>query len=218
VTRSRGLFALAIAALAIGIALFSVGHRWQEARAARALAENAEQIFRSPESFVAGNPNGDVSVVAFYDHNCPYCREGAPALAKLVADDPQIRLVLKELPVLGSDSESVARVALAAMHQGKYFELYERLFAEPGRATKEKAMRIASALGLDTARLERDMQNVAIDKALADTKQLANALGVRGVPFYLVGDRVVGEGGDDLYGELTARVAGVRRNGCHAAC
>jgi protein-disulfide isomerase len=209
---------LAIAALAIGVALFAVGHRWQEARAARAVGENAEQIFRSPESFVAGNPRGDVSVVAFYDHNCPYCREGAPALAKLVADDPQVRLVLKELPVLGSDSENVARVALAATHQGKYFELYERLFEEPGRATKEKAMRIASALGLDTARLERDMQDVAIDKELADTKQLANTLGVRGVPFYLVGDRALGEGGDDLYSELTARVAGVRRNGCRTAC
>jgi protein-disulfide isomerase len=209
---------LAIAALAIGVALFAVGHRWQEARAARAVGENAEQIFRSPESFVAGNPRGDVSVVAFYDHNCPYCREGAPALAKLVADDPQVRLVLKELPVLGSDSENVARVALAATHQGKYFELYERLFEEPGRATKEKAMRIASALGLDTTRLERDMQDVAIDKELADTKQLANTLGVRGVPFYLVGDRALGEGGDDLYSELTARVAGVRRNGCRTAC
>lgn len=207
---------LAIAALAIGVALFAVGHRWQEARAARAVGENAEQIFRSPESFVAGNPRGDVSVVAFYDHNCPYCREGAPALAKLVADDPQVRLVLKELPVLGSDSENVARVALAATHQGKYFEPYERLFEEPGRA--EKAMRIASALGLDTARLERDMQDVAIDKALSDTKQLANTLGVRGVPFYLVGDRALGEGGDDLYSELTARVAGVRRNGCRTAC
>lgn len=216
--RSRGFYALAVAALAIGVALFAVGHRWQEARAARAVGENAEQIFRSPESFVAGNTNGDVSVVAFYDHNCPYCREGAPALAKLVANDHQVRLVLKELPVLGSDSENVARVALAAMHQGKYFELYERLFAEPGRATKEKAMLIASALGLDTARLERDMQDVAIDKALADTKQLANALGVRGVPFYLVGDRVLGEGGDDFYSELTARVAGVRRNGCRTAC
>jgi protein-disulfide isomerase len=163
VNRFRGFFVLAIAALAIGVALFAVGHRWQEARAARAVGENAEQIFRSPESFVAGNPRGDVSVVAFYDHNCPYCREGAPALAKLVADDPQVRLVLKELPVLGSDSENVARVALAATHQDKYFEPYERLFEEPGRATKEKAMRIASALGVDTARLERDMQDVAID-------------------------------------------------------
>ena len=216
--RSRGSFALAIAALAIGVAVFAIGHRWQQARAARAVGENAEQIFRSPESFVAGNPKGDVSVVAFYDYNCPYCRQGAPALAKLVADDAQVQLVLKELPVLGPDSESVARVALAAMHQGKYFELYEHLFAEPGRATKEKAMRIASELGLDTARLEKDMRDVAIDKTLADTKQLANALGVRGVPFYLVGDRVLGEGGDDLYGELTARVAGIRRNGCRTAC
>lgn len=124
--------------------------------------------------------------------------------------------MLKELSVLGSDSENVARVALAATHQGKYFELYERLFEEPGRATKEKAMRIASALGLDTARLERDMQDVAIDKALAEAAR--EHAGRRGVPFYLVGDRALGEGGNDLYSELTARVAGVRRNGCRTAC
>jgi protein-disulfide isomerase len=89
VNRFRGFFVLAIAALAIGVALFAVGHRWQEARAARAVGENAEQIFRSPESFVAGNPRGDVSVVAFYDHNCPYCREGAPALAKPLPMTPR---------------------------------------------------------------------------------------------------------------------------------
>jgi len=209
---------LAIAALTIGIAVYGLGHRWLEAHQQRAVGENAEQIFRSPGSFIAGNPKGNVSVVAFYDHNFPYCRQGASALAKLIADDAQVRLVLKELPVLGADSESVARVALDAVHQGKYVELYERLFAEPGRATEEKALRIAGALGLDTARLEKDMQAPSIDEVLAENKRLARSLGVRGVPFYLVGDRVLGEGTDNLYEELTEKIADIRRNGCRSAC
>jgi thiol-disulfide isomerase/thioredoxin len=78
-----------------------------------AIAEHAEAVYRSPSSFVAGNPQGDVSVVVFFDYNCPYCRAGAPELAKLVANDGKARLVLKELPVLGPDSEAVARVAQA---------------------------------------------------------------------------------------------------------
>ncbi|GEM_PF-6519473 len=166
--------------MVIAVAVYSLGARWQEVRQQRAVGVNAEQIFRSPAGFVAGNPNGDVSVVAFYDANCPYCRQGAPALAKLIAEDGQVRLVLRELPLLGADSESAARVKLATMAQGKYFELYQRLFTEPGRATKDKAMRIAGELGLDTARLERDIQNPSIDGALAETTGLARALGVRG--------------------------------------
>ncbi|MGC1178877.1 MAG: thioredoxin domain-containing protein, partial [Methyloceanibacter sp.] len=125
--------------MVIAVAVYSLGARWQEVRQQRAVGVNAEQIFRSPAGFVAGNPNGDVSVVAFYDANCPYCRQGAPALAKLIAEDGQVRLVLRELPLLGADSESAARVKLATMAQGKYFELYQRLFTEPGRATKDKA-------------------------------------------------------------------------------
>ncbi len=94
----------------------------RHARQERGIASRAEQIFHAKSSFVAGNPNGDVSVVTFLDYNCLYCREGAPDLAKLIAQDGKVRLVLKKLPVLGKDSEEVARVALAAAPQGKYLE------------------------------------------------------------------------------------------------
>jgi hypothetical protein len=94
----------------------------RHARQERGIASRDEQIFHAKSSFVAGNPNGDVSVVTFLDYNCLYCREGAPDLAKLIAQDGKVRLVLKKLPVLGKDSEEVARVALAAAPQGKYLE------------------------------------------------------------------------------------------------
>lgn len=187
------------------------------ARQERGIAAHAEQIFRSPTSFVAGNPQGDVSVVAFLDYNCPYCRQGAPDLAKLIEKDNNVRLVLKELPVLGKDSEDVARIALAAIPQGKYFELHQRLFAEPGRATKAKALHLASELGLDVDRLEADMDDPSVTATLLENTRLARDVGVRGVPFYLVGDEVLGDG-KDLYGRLAQAVAGIRENGCQAAC
>ncbi|MBC8013983.1 MAG: DsbA family protein [Methyloceanibacter sp.] len=213
----RSLPFIGLAGLISAIAAYMLVGYVQGVRQENAVALHAEEVFRSPDSFVAGNPEGDVSIVAFFDYNCPYCREGAPALNKLIAADGKVRLVLKELPVLGPDSEAVARIAQAAIAQGKYFELHERLIAEPGRATKDKALRIASDLGLDTARLEKDMADPAVEAAIAANKRLADRLGVKGVPFYLVGDRPLSPSGD-LDDQLVAAVAEVREKGCRAAC
>ena len=207
-----------LAGLVGAVAAYAVRGYVRLVRQERGIAAQAGEIFHSPSSFVAGNPKGDVSVVAFLDYNCPYCREGAPDLAKLVARDGKVRLVLKELPVLGKDSEEVAKVALAAIPQGKYFELHQRLFAEPGRATKAKALRIASELGLDAGRLEADMDDPSITATLLENTRLARDIGVRGVPFYLVGDRRVASDGGDLYDKLAESVAKIRKDGCHAAC
>jgi protein-disulfide isomerase len=193
-----------------------VGHV-RSARQESAIAEYADEIFRSPSSYVAGNREGDVSVAAFFDYNCPYCRKDAPALLTLIASDPKVRLVLKELPVLGDDSEAAARIALAAQAQGKYFELYHKLITERGRATKAKALHLAAGLGLDTAKLERDSQGPAIAAALEENKRLRENLGIRGVPFYLVGDQPVA-GSDKLYDELVATAADIRKNGCRGKC
>jgi len=208
---------LGVAGLSFLAAYLAVGH-FRNARQQEAIAANAEEIFRSPQSFVAGKPDGDVSVVAFFDYNCPYCRDGAPDLDKLVAADGNIRLVLKELPVLGRDSEDVARIAQAAIAQGGYLELHRRLIGERGRATKDKALRIASELGLDAARLERDMRSQGVDDAIVANRLLADRLGIRGVPFYLVGDRPIRNADGGLYPQLAADVADVRQNGCQAAC
>ncbi len=214
----RFIAGLGAVGLAGALAAYLLMGYVQGVRQETAVAQHAEEIFRSPDSFVAGNPEGDVSVVAFFDYNCPYCRKDAPDLAKLMAADGKIRLVLKELPVLGPDSEAVARIAQAAMAQGKYFELHNRLITERGRATKDRALRLASELGLDTAKLELDAQSPAVEGAIAANKRLADRLGVRGVPFYLAGDRPLPGSGDDLYAELAASVANVRQHGCRTAC
>jgi protein-disulfide isomerase len=203
-----------LAALAFG---YIVATLTADSRQASAVAAHADEIYRSPASPVVGNPDGDVTIVAFLDYNCPYCRQGAPALQKLLDSDGKVKLVVKELPVLGGGSEASARLALAAVSQGAYDKLHEALMTGRGIATKERTLDTAEDLGLDTEKLAQDAEAPAVQEALAANKTLAAELGVRGVPFYLVGDRVVKEGGD-LYGRLAAAVDEVRKAGCTAKC
>jgi protein-disulfide isomerase len=184
----------------------------------KVIGDNAEEIFRSPLTPAAANPNGDVSVVEFFDYNCGFCRRALPDVVKLVQNDGKVRLVLKELPIFGEESEAAAKIALAAEKQGKYFEMHQKLFTEPGKADKEKAMRVAGELGLDTAKLEKDMQAPEIQRSLDQARELAQKLGLQGTPLYLVGDRVIPGAPDDLYDQLTKKVAEVREKGCKATC
>jgi protein-disulfide isomerase len=186
----------------------------------KAISDNADAIFRSPLSHVAGNPNGDVSVVEFFDYNCGYCRMALPDVVKLVNDDGKVRLVLKELPIFGDDSVTTAKLALASNKQGKYFEMHQKLLSEPGRAGKEKALWIAKELGLDLDQLQKDAEDPDIDKALVETKDLAHKLAGSplSTPLFVIGDQVLYGVSDDFSDELKADVAVVRQKGCAAAC
>jgi protein-disulfide isomerase len=113
----------------------------QASQQTKVISGNADAIFRSPLSHVAGNPNGDVSVVEFFDYNCPFCRHALHDVVKLIDDDGKVRLVLKELPILSDDSVAAAKLALASNKQGKYFEMHQKLLSEPGKADKAKALR-----------------------------------------------------------------------------
>ena len=190
----------------------------QDARRSEVIAELADELYRSPDAPVVGNKQGDVPVVAFVDYNSPNSRADAPVLAKLIANDGNVRLVVKVLPGLDRSSEGVARVALAAVRQGKYPELHDALFATKGRLNKTKALDLAAGIGLDRTQLEKDILDRKIANTLAVNKRVATRLGVKGVPFYLVGDVVLHEGPDDLYSELTENVADIRENGCQAKC
>src|SRR6516162_11259788 len=184
----------------------------------KAISKNADAIFRSPVTPVAGNPNGDVSVVEFFDYNCPYCRRALPDVLKLINQDGKVRLVLKELPILSDDSVAAAKLALAANKQGKYFEMHQKLFSESGRANKDKALRIAKELGLDIDQLQKDAQEPDIKKALDESLDLARKLDLKGTPLFLIGDRVIAGALDNLFDELKSKVAEVRQNGCAISC
>jgi len=184
----------------------------------KVISDNADAIFRSPVSHVAGNPNGDVNLVEFFDYNCPYCRRALPNVVKLINDDAKVRLVLKELPILSDDSVAAAKLALASNKQGKYFEMHQKLLSEPGKADKEKALRIAKELGLDVDQLQKDAQDPDIKKALDEAKDLAQKLNLQGTPLFLIGDRVIAGAPDDLSDELKGKVAEVRQKGCASTC
>ena len=121
----------------------------QASQQEKVISDNADALFRSPLSYSAGNPNGDVTVVEFFDYNCGFCRRALPDLVKLIDSDDKVKVVFKELPIFGEESEAAAKAALAAGKQGKYFEMHQKLYAEPGKADKDKALRIAAELGLD---------------------------------------------------------------------
>jgi protein-disulfide isomerase len=166
-----------------------------EARSA--LRTRAEELLRDPDSPVAGNPNGDVSLVEFFDYNCPYCRRVAPLMADLVAGDPGLRIVYKEWPILGRNSEFAAKAALAAHRQGRHEAFHQALMAGKGTANEASAYEAAARIGLDLSRLKLEMEDPTIQQAIARNHDLARALRINGTPSFVVGNQVV-RGATDL--------------------
>lgn len=190
----------------------------QSAQQEKAISSNADALFRSDKSFTAGNPDGDVTVVEFFDYNCGFCRRAMPDVVKLIDNDDKVKLVFKELPIFGEESEEAAKGALAAKKQGKYFEMHQKLLADPGKANKEKVLRIANEIGLDVPQLEADMESEEVQAALDEARDLAQALGLQGTPLYLIGDRTIPGAPDDLYDQLVENVSVIREQGCKATC
>ncbi len=177
--------------------------------ASAARLSGAERRFLDdPGSPVLGNPRGTTTVVEFFDYRCPYCRLMQPKLQGLLADDRQIRLVLKEWPVFGGPSVEAARVALASAWQGKYGAVHEALFATPLPLDHTAIRQAVRQAGVDMDRLDRDMaeRGGELDAMLARNRAAAHALGLQGTPGFVIGAAVV-PGAlplDDLMGEIAA--------------
>ena len=189
----------------------------QAERIKAAIAQNAHDIYHSADAPVAGNPKGDITVVEFFDYNCGYCKRGFPELAKLIDKDPKVRVVLKELPILSKGSEEAARVALAARLQGKYWDVHRALLESKGQANEAVALKIAEKLGLDMAKLKKDMDSPEIKAEIERVRELANKMGINGTPHFLVGDRGIAGAPEDLYEQLAKNVTELRQSGC-AVC
>jgi len=161
----------------------------------QAIKHNADALFRSPHQVTLGNPHGDVTMVEFFDYNCGFCKGALPDMLSLLNDDPKLRVVLKEFPILGPGSVEAAHVAVAVRMQDpdgkKYLAFHRKLFTDPGPASTEKALAIAAAVGLDVARLKRDMESGEVNATLDEDFALARALGINGTPGYVIGDTVV---------------------------
>lgn len=190
----------------------------QSERLQVALKENAADIFRSSTAPVAGNPKGDVTVVEFFDYNCGYCKKALPDLAKLADKDKNVKIVLKEFPILAKGSEEASRVALAAKMQGKYWEFHRAMLEVQGQANEASALRVAEKLGLNMAKLKTDMNSADVKKEIDSTRALAQKMGIQGTPHFLVGDKVIPGAPEGLSELLVAAVEDIRKNGGCKVC
>ena len=157
---------------------------------------------RDPTAPVLGNPNGNITLTEFFDYNCPFCRKMVTPMHRLILEDPNLRVVFREWPVFGPDSEDAARYSLASLQQGRYWQMHTAMFKMRGKATAETARRAAVEAGLDIARLERDMQSPDVEKHITMSFMLADHTGLAGTPSFIAGDEgAFGElSGDDLRG------------------
>ncbi|MBR1156799.1 DsbA family protein [Bradyrhizobium sp. JYMT SZCCT0428] len=146
-------------------------------------------VLRDPDIPAAGNPDGDINIVEWFDYNCPYCRKIAPEIAQVVQDDGKVRLVLKDWPILGEVSKITARMALAAKYQDKFMAAHEAMIGVSSRLTEARARELLTEKGIDMDRLNRDLTTnaKAIDAILARNHAQAEAFGFRGTPSFIVG-------------------------------
>jgi protein-disulfide isomerase len=159
--------------------------------ARQALAAHRRDIFDDPATPVGGNPNGDVTIVEFFDYRCPYCKAVEPSLEQLLARDHGLRFSYKEFPVLGTESVVAARAALAANLQGKYEAFHNAMMAIKGSFDEAKIYEVADSVGLDLSRLKRDMTAPQITAELKANFDLAHALGARGTPTFIIGQEII---------------------------
>lgn len=183
----------------------------EESAAKTAIAQQAQEIYRSEADLVAGNPDGSVTMAEFFDYNCPYCKRVMPDVLKLIDTDKDLRVVLKEWPILGEDSIYGAKAALASRRQGKYWEFHKALMAER-RVNEASVTEVAERIGLDVEQLKADMNAPEVQEVIDRNMQLAEALGLRGTPAFLIGEQLLP--GALPYRVLEQAIATVRRDGC----
>jgi protein-disulfide isomerase len=160
-----------------------------------AVKDNAEALFNSKHHVVIGNPKGDVNFVEFFDYNCGYCKRALDDMMALMKTDSNLRVVLKEFPVLGPGSRDAARVGVAVRMQDKtgrkYLEFHQKLMAGRGQVDRTRALAAAKEIGLDVARIERDINGDEVRVSLEESFALAEKLGLNGTPSYVIGSDVV---------------------------
>lgn len=180
----------------------------------KVLSEQGDKVFRSANQAVVGNPNGDVTLVEFFDYNCGYCKQSLASVAKLIEGDPKLRVVLKDFAILGTDSVEVAQIATAARMQldsAKFWEFHKKLLSTRGHLGKAQALAAAKDVGADMARIEKDMASAETQASLKEVATLADQLGFTGTPSWVIGKEAVV--GGLPYAQLKAKVDNMRKCG-----
>ncbi|MEO0358812.1 MAG: DsbA family protein [Pseudomonadota bacterium] len=169
------------------VALLEAQQREQQALAAATVLDG---LGDDPNAPILGNPDGDVVVVEFFDYNCPYCRRAGEVVEQLIAADPNVKVVLREWPILGDASVVAARASLAARNQDQYAAFHWALMKAQGRASEATVMRLARDLGMDVDQLQTDMASDSVNEHIAKSTELARAMGFTGTPAFVIGDQL----------------------------
>ncbi len=184
----------------------------ETAQARVAIEASRSQIYDDPDHIVIGNPEGDVTLVEMFDYNCGYCRQALPDLATLIAEDPNLKVILKEFPILSEESVDAARIAiLVGQTDADYWQFHQKLFTARGRVDANVALAAAKDLGLNPVDLQLGMKTPAVSAVLEKSYLLATALNISGTPTYIIGDEIIpGAIGLD---QLRLRIANMRACG-----
>jgi protein-disulfide isomerase len=185
-TRRQTLGMLGLGGIVLGMDIVP-GSALGQSDADNALTESA--VLRDPEVPATGNPDGDITIVEYFDYNCPYCRKVEPELRQVVQDDGKVKLVYKDWPVLGPVSTAAARLALAAKYQDKYVAAHDALMGTASRLTEPRIRELLGGAGIDVDRAARDLETnaKAIDAILARNNEQATAFGFKGTPAFIIG-------------------------------
>jgi len=163
----------------------------EQAKAQQNITALKDDIFKDPTSPVAGNPDGDVTVVEFFDYRCPYCKVVAPDIQKVMESDSKLRVVYKEFPILGPASTTASKAALAAVAQGKYLPFHAKMISYKGQLDDASIFAMAQDVGLDVAKLKVDMEKPEIRNIIDKNAQLADKLKIQGTPGFIIGDQLI---------------------------
>jgi protein-disulfide isomerase len=179
----------------------------------QAIEERRDLIFDSEHQAVVGNPEGDITLVEFFDYNCSYCKRAVSDMNALIESNPDLRIVLKEFPILTEGSMQAARIAAAVkdIAPDKYLEFHVELFTRPGQADGAKALEVARDIGLDAEAIEQASRASSVSANIAEVRDLAGALGISGTPSYVIGEELVP--GAIGYEGLQERVTAMRECG-----
>jgi protein-disulfide isomerase len=183
----------------------------QAAEHKKLISEKRDTIFSAKSDFVMGNPKGDITVVEFFDYNCAWCKRAVDEMSKLTKADPNVRIVFKEFPIFGENSNFAAKAAMASIKQGKYWDFHVALMKER-QVTKDNVFKIAEKAGLDVNKLKADMNDPSFDATIKETADLAQALGIEGTPGFIV-DAKVNVGFVPADG-LKQMITEARKSGC----
>lgn len=163
------------------------------ANAKKVIAKNQKELFNSSHDAVFGNPDGDITIVEFFDYNCGYCKRALPDMQAIMEADPNVRFIMKEFPILGPDSvrAHIVSQAFKSMMPDKYQDLHIALMETEGRSTEESAIAEAVKLGANEAELREKIKDPALSSSFQEAYQLANALNITGTPSYIIGTELV---------------------------